>query len=96
MTGDKWNNSQNYIFTDQFGNFIDSEILVKDTLKIKLLSGVDSFNMYNLRRYAKYNLQMNGISFNDTQSYMSTNYSYYHLNRNYNSNNNNDWRDEDI
>lgn len=39
---------------------------------------------------------MNGISFNDIQSYIGTNYSYYHLNRNYNSNNNNDWRDEDI
>lgn len=96
MAGDKWNNAQDYIFTNQYGDFVDSGYLFKDELKVKLMSGVNSFSLCNLRRSTIYRLQMIGVSFDDIQNYMGTNYHYYYLNKSYNTKNNSDWRDEDI
>lgn len=70
LAGNEWNNPNDYIFTDQFGNNVTINVLVYDTLRIKNLSGVNNFNLSGLRKNTIYKMRRNNLTDTEIEYYL--------------------------
>lgn len=70
LAGEDWNSASNYIFTDNLGNHVDEETIKHDVNVIKIISGVESFNLKELRSNAIYMMAANNIPVHQLLEYL--------------------------
>lgn len=70
LAGEDWNSASNYIFTDNLGNHVAEETIKHDVNVIKIISGVESFNLKELRSNAIYMMAANNIPVHQLLEYL--------------------------
>lgn len=68
--GEKWNNESSALFTDNYGNRISVEALRHDIYKTRAMSGVNNFDLLNLRRNSIYLMAAHNIPLYQIKEYL--------------------------